>query len=437
MIIIEDDGYGLSKKQIEKLVNISSKNISQMDKEEDILLFIKEFGIDILVLFSFIPLNITIENVYKEKNNILYLKTSGIKIENKHSIQSGTKITIKRKNRNINYENRVISEYCRNIGSKVEINGKQILERPIIKDMIVSYNINKRLDLKQEIGIARTGNLCKLWTLANGIPLYIKTLSNINGYIFEIIKDGQNVFSDSEYCGIAKELYLHLVKRYEFYPKEIKQRIKELVFKHYNITKDPFLLNILNSFKLFNSNISVNINFLKEISRKKKIYGVLNIKDLKGLNTVGKTILVIDQFEIDLLVNGFNFNIIFLQKKNNKINIKNSIFHILNIKTKIFLSKKLLNLNKKVILTEDETIFVKEIGILLSKSKQLLYIYPKIQKINIKLIDQKLFVPSYKTISNGKLTIFIFKKHKTIMKAIQLFKSDKKNIEWMIPQIFY
>ena len=420
------------------MTNISDKNISQVDKEEDILLFIKEFGIDILVLFSFIPLNITIENVYKKKNNILYLKTTGLKIENKHSIRSGTKITIKkRKNRNINYENRVISEYCRNIGSKIEINGKQLLERPIIKDMIVSYNINKKLGLKQEIGIARTGNLCKLWTLANGIPLYIKTSPNIKGYIFEIIKDGQDVISDSVYCGMAKELYLHLVKGYEFYPKIIKQRIKELVFKHYNITKDPFLLNILNSFKLFNSKISVNINYLKEISRKKKIYGVLNIKDLKGQNTVGRTILVLDQFEIDFLVNGFNFNIIFLQKKTKKINIKNSIFHILKDKIKIFLAKKSMDLNREVVLTEDEAIFVKEVGILLSTSKQLLYLYPKIQKINIKLIDQKLFVPSYKTITNGKLTIFIFRKHKTIIKAIELFKSDKKNIEWMIPQIFY
>ncbi len=437
-IIIEDNGSGISKEQIVKLKNIADLNRSQMEREDEILSFIKEYGIDILVIFSFLPLDIKIENNCNNEEDKIFIKETGLFSEKNKSVQSGTKIIIKRKCEDLKIENRIITEYCRNIGDKIEINGKPVIKRTIIQNMIISVNTSKTTDDKSiEIGIAKIGSLCKLWTLNAGIPISVKTFPDINGYIFEIVKGIASTDTTKELSKFAEKLYFHLVNNYNLYPKEIKQRIKELIYKHYKITTNPLFINKLNSFNIIGNIKGISVDQLKNIAKNKKIYGVLDRKELKGTDTIGKIILLLDQLDIDLLVNSFNFNIIFLQHQSNKIHIKEKfIFKLIKI-IKTLISKRMLNRKKHFSLSENEIIFIREIDSYLSKNEHFKALYPQSKGIKVKLVSQKLLVPAITTISDEYINIFISKRHKRVKKAIELYKSDKRDLEWLLPQIIY
>ncbi len=430
-IIIEDNGQGISPKQKSRLIRIADINISQLEKENEIMLFIKEFGIDLLLIFSFSPLDIKVENSYNTSKESMIITEKGVVFKKTSSIIKGTKIIIKRKSNNLNIEKKIISDYCRNIGNKIEINGRLLLKKPIIKDMIVSLKSNNN-----EISITKSGNLCKIWTLNYGIPFSLRTFPGLNGYIFEFAGSEQ-ITDNNDLISSAKKLYTHLINKYQLYPPEIQQRIRELVFTHYNITKSTSLLKTLNCFKIFEKKNPVNISFLEDISRNKKLYCMLNSNDIKNINTDNKTILILEQFEIDLLINNLKMKIVFLQKNTNPITFRNSLFNKLFDKTKKFLSKKLINKNKEIELTNDEDAFIKKTEDLLSNDRYFMSLYLKAKKINIKMINQKLFTPSCIIQQNEKLNIFLFRKHKTINKALKLYKSDKNNLKWLLPQIFF
>ncbi len=97
----------------------------------------------------------------------------------------------------------------------------------------------------------------------------------------------------------------------------------------------------------------------------------------------------------------------------------------------------MLNRKKQCSLSENEIIFIKDIDSYLSKNEHFKALYPQSKGIKVKLVSQKLLVPAITTISDEYINIFISKRHKRVKKAIELYKSDKRDLEWLLPQIIY
>jgi len=426
-IIVEDDGLEIEHDKEILLKEISDRKNDSMKREESIIKFLDRYGIDLLVLFAFKPLNIEI----KSGNKKIFINEFGLSIKIFFKKNSKTTIRIRRKSLNRKNEKRIISEYCRNIGDKLIINGKPIKKKPISINPIISMK-PKEFNSSLEFAIPLSGKLCKLWVLEKGIPLSLMTFEDKKGFVYDLVR--KKDFNSGKILSLEKyinELYFHLLTRYEKYPQTVQNRIEELFYLHFLKTKEKTYIERLKSFKIFGREERVNIKYLQENFKDKALYALAESADLQKSVFKNKTVLILSQIEADILINYFNMEIKFISQKYEKVLIKEKVLNNFVYNTKRYFSKIILGKKEpRGKITEEEELFINELKTLLIKEK-----YFDTDNLVISFTDKKLFIPTYSKSAGDKTQIIISKKHSLIKKTMSLFKTDKKNLIWLLPQI--
>ncbi|MCP5050555.1 MAG: hypothetical protein GY940_25550, partial [bacterium] len=325
-VIVEDNGDGLDQKEIDALVRLMDPGENLVDKEEAVESLQTREGIGLLAIFAPNPTEILVENISAAttKTNRLHVRGSRFNASLDGSIKRGTRITIHRKHSDFNREKQLVEIFCRSVTrpgeirlNNREIGGELILNRQMaLHDVLPSEHTGGG-----QIGIPRTGSLCRLRLLDRGIPWHHLSMPPQQGLIFdaavEYTGDAGNItraFSDhlGEY---ALRLYEWLCRRYSTATIPQQDRIEELIFTHSRLTGDLSLIHQFAPFKLYNSIYSLDLPKLREKAADGTIYAIPRKKENLHYNTGGgdnKTILSLGREQADLLINHLNLPITFL-----------------------------------------------------------------------------------------------------------------------------
>lgn len=467
---IRDNGRGITKKELELLRELPAPNRPVRERELAIESLKIPPGIGLLAIFSPAYSRILIENATGEDKRTLLIEGRKVKESSSCSLESGTRIAIFRKGDNINKEKSILLDYCRAVPEEIILNGKALEKKHLLTPPpMVSLRIPCESMLKKQtfssilsgkefpvpswaagatrtlkleasphigdgvVGVPLKGDLCKIWLLDQGIPYYHTSIRPYKGFIFsaavefqgEVNKDLLNRLTEP-----VTRLYYWMAQRYEGYPESYRERVEELLFKHYRVSADNKMINCFSPFKVLNSPARLSLSQVTRKAAAGVLYAVPENENTKRYDTGGAVTLSLSRNQVDFLINHLGIPLSFHAPVKHRHHYS-GIFHKLIKKLKYIISR-MLTAGKKIIdsseLNPEEAPFIDDVGRYLSaRSTEFDGLLPGIE-IETAIINARGLNPG---VMKPPL-LLINRKHPLVRKAIRAHQQDPRSIEFAV-----
>jgi hypothetical protein len=440
-IQVEDNGKGMDSKAIETLICLMNPSVPVAEKEAAVEAMQTREGMGLLAIFAPDPSEVTIENAPAPPGKKLRLQFLGKKqfhLGQHTSLQKGTAVTMVTRNRDMEQEKQLLDIFCRAVKKDIRLNGQVISGRELLTRQMATLEVSpsKHTDGGQ-VGIPRTGNLCRLQLLDRGIPWHHLTLPPRKGFVFDAAVEYRGDPGDitrgfiQDLTQYAQKLYQWMCKRYSTAEPHHQDRIEELIFTHCRLTGDVSLIHQFSPFKLYDSIYFLDLARLREIASENEIYAVPRSKEHLRYNPGAgnhKTVLSLTREQADLLINFLKLPVTFLSP------VRKRLFRWWNWRIKIKNAKQRLLLSlfpspQKIVagahLTPTEKTFLSHLNKFLSEHPDR---FPGQQAV---MIPSKFPFPVIKSPA-GNLYM-LRRHHPLVQKAIHAVQSHPGNIELLTP----
>ena len=501
-IQVTDNGSGLNGEELEMLNYLLDPEQPTALKETAIEALQDQSGFGLLAIFAPAPGKIFVENasdlgknqliftnslrkrakktriwdtVFKEERPRALHCASGVeapphfekgclKTFNSCDLIRGTRITLfQTAGRSPSLEEHILRAYCRSAPADIRLNNHIISRFPMLDltQLLASLNISDSKYISRGfIGIPRTGDICRLRLLDQGIPYRYVTLPPHNGFIFDAAVEYVNVDTNTSNEEITREFLDHLAEyAFQLYQwlcqnhtsaaVPIQTRIEELIFDHHRFTrshshsrsttrKSSLLLSEhFSPFKALSSQ-PLTLSEIKNRGRKSTVFAVPRHKEHLRYNMLGKTVLSLTREQADLLANLEKIPITFLapvyQKEKRllvfffylKKSLKRTIFNLFGFLLRRVNRGKVLTIEQ---LTPQEQLFMRTIN------KHLAHLTGEDKAgednghtIEAVMISSRGLFPSIPS-----RPLLIRRDHPLVQKAIKAIQSDPRNVEIFAP----
>lgn len=461
-IQVTDNGAGLDTNALEMLECLLDLKQPTALKETTIEALQKQSGFGLLAIFAPMPGKIFIENASTMGKNRLHFEKGYLKKFNSCDLIRGTRITLFRTaGRSPALEEHILRAYCRSTQADVRLNNHIISQSAMLDltQLLASLPISgSKFISRGIIGIPRTGDICRLRLLDQGIPYRYVTLPPHSGLIFDAAVEYVTTNTDTSNEEITPEfldhlaeyafqLYQWLCRNHATASAPIQARIEELIFDQHRFScaqshsrsttrRGSLLLSEhFSPFKALGTSKFLSLSEIKNRGRKAPVFAVPRYKEHLRYNTLGKTVLSLTRAQADLLVNMEKVSITFLapvyQKEKRlpvfffylRNGIKRTVFNLFGF---LWKRGKVLNFDQ---LTPQEQLFMRMFNTHLTQ-QALLRGEDKGHMIEAVMISSRSPFPSIPS-----QPLLIRRNHPLVRKAIKLIQSDPHNVEIIAPLI--
>ncbi len=443
-ICIQDNGSGLDIASLETLTTILDPSKPASQKEEAVEKMQTRNGFGLLAIFASSSGEILIENVSSYGKTQILFRNNLIKKNESCTLNTGTRITIfTRRNRNISREKEILKIYCKSAQVDILLNNHLISKQPIFSHHLALLKTDRsKNNIREEIAIPKSGNLCIIRLYDMGIPYSYFSLPPQNGFVFDAAIEYSGEITENHIKYLTEhtyDLYKWLSYNYSSASLHIKERIEELIFTHYRLSEDSSLIKDFSAFKKFNSEKTLTISQITNKAKSHTIFAVLKNKEYLTYNTDNRFVLSLTQNQGDILMNLMHIPITFLSPifQREKLFYKFYSFLKKSLKQIIF-NLFIIISNKKTIkpehLSYSEKFFLNILNKYISKNNESLFYNITINMIESRLPFISLYQKKYYK-KSVKQKLLIKRNNPCVKKAIYAVGKDPENIELFIPLI--
>ncbi|MCU0288987.1 MAG: hypothetical protein MUF15_21655 [Acidobacteria bacterium] len=455
-IQVTDNGPGLDAEALHMLTTLMDPTQPADLKETAVQILQTRIGFGLLAIFAPNPVKILVESISdQEKMQVIFEKGNFKKI-NSCNINVGTRITLFRSmGRSSAQEKYILEAYCRPVQAGIRLNNRLISHGPLLDltQLLASLDItNSNYIPRGVIGLPRTGDICRLWLLDQGIPYRYVTFPAYKGFIFYAAIEYVDIETNTSNGEITGELLDHLAKyafqlyqwlcrNHESTPAAVQARMEELIFDHHRFIHSQSsaqkkisrsLLENFASFKALGTSKALTLAEIKKQCHKSPVYAVPRHKENLRYNILEKMVLSLTREQADLLLNLEKLPISFLAPVYRKEKRLPVFFYLLKKRLKRFLFNvfgfllipsrdKVLHIDQ---LTPREQFFIHAVNEYLAGQEEG-------KAGEAVMVSSKGLFPSIPS-----WPLLIRREHPLVQKAAAAVQSDPRNIEIFMPLLF-
>ncbi|HLP60669.1 MAG TPA: hypothetical protein VK186_17635, partial [Candidatus Deferrimicrobium sp.] len=333
---VSDNGPGLDEEALKTLICLLDPAQTTALKEEAVQMLQNRSYFGLLAIFAPAPRKILVENASDREKIAIVFEKGSLKKSNSRNIKIGTRITLfGATGRSPALEKHILGVYCRPVQMNIRLNNRLISRGPLLElpELLASLNISGSKYISRGImGIPRSGDICRLRLLDQGIPYRYVTFPPHKGFIFDAAVEyiGMNTeTANGEITGefldhlaeYAFQLYQWMCRNHASASVPLQVRMEELIFDHHRFLHTPShshrkvsksLLEHFAPFKVWGDSQALSLPEIKKRGRKSPVFAVPRHKEHLRYNTLGKTVLSLTREQADLLVNLEKLPITFL-----------------------------------------------------------------------------------------------------------------------------
>jgi hypothetical protein len=258
-IVISDNGNGINNAQWQALACLGDTRQTAAFREKA-MAYIQDLsrpGIGLLAVFCPGFLSIQIENVHGDGKSTLSIAKGHSKLQNTCAWPQGTRIMIIRHQGPAAEEKVLLAELCSAVPTKITINGRQLIKKPLLANTLASMNIAlEENSARSLLAIPARGDVCRIWLLDQGVPWQVTSIAPVKGLVYTAALETiipLTPLKVETLAATASSLYQWLAENYSQFPEQYQSRIEDLFFKQARSGGDPGSLSICAPFRLRHS----------------------------------------------------------------------------------------------------------------------------------------------------------------------------------------
>lgn len=284
-IQVQDDGAGLEDNALNILSYIMNPDTVTAEKEWAVESLQTRDTLGLLAIFAPQPTEILVETTQSnnQKKHRLHLHRHHLSRSESAGVNRGTCITLHGTNRDPIREKELLEIFCRCVPAnrEIRVNNRIISGQPLLKGQLAIMDITAGPACSEgQVGIPRSGSLCRIRLLDQGIPCHHFSLPPQQGFIFEAAVEYTGdiekitVSFINHLLGFVEHMYGWLCRSYATASEDLKTRIEELIFNHNLQTDSLVFLHQFAPFRFYNSSLYTGYRQIQEKAATAKIYAV-------------------------------------------------------------------------------------------------------------------------------------------------------------------
>jgi hypothetical protein len=473
-IVISDNGNGINNAQWQALACLGDTRQTAAFREKA-MAYIQDLsrpGIGLLAVFCPGFLSIQIENVHGDGKSTLSIAKGHSKLQNTCAWPQGTRIMIIRHQGPAAEEKVLLAELCSAVPTKITINGRQLIKKPLLANTLASMNIAlEENSARSLLAIPARGDVCRIWLLDQGVPWQVTSIAPVKGLVYTAALETiipLTPLKVETLAATASSLYQWLAENYSQFPEQYQSRIEDLFFKQARSGGDPGSLSICAPFRLRHSQQRMtlaevlrkaetgNLYFMDHDSRQSRFSGperdVLSCEDrpissariggrsvlpcedrpISSARIGGRSVLLLTPLQKDFLGNHLRLPMVRLNAQHEIIKRPQKIwafcrryfrsFHRLAAPTKAeILDGSRLNPDESSLCRELEIHWRRKLAATAPAAAAL--------SLRVAMVEGSGLVPAYRLKNERSDTLLIRRRHHLTRRALQSISHDRNNSE--------
>jgi len=236
-LYLRDDSRGMSVQELEMLRCLLNPDVSAFAREETIIKLQQPEHHGLLALFTAQAKGITINNP-GNGSGLSLSWINGRLHQRAAEAPADFSVQVLTKPRNSAQEMRLLRYCCRSVTCDIRLNGRKISGHFFFKTCLAKKALTLPGGGSGELSVRRSGYVCRLWLLDQGIPYKHISVQPTTGYIFDAACEYHGTVTHGflyRLAETARDLYTLLTASRDHAPP-VQRRIDALLLQYYRIT---------------------------------------------------------------------------------------------------------------------------------------------------------------------------------------------------------